>query len=182
MGTEMRPEVILFFLTLDEEQVQTLANGKEQINQRWSLSLFSPMSQQPYSMLLVACLHEDRAASSPGMTWHAVLVWFNASAGDANLFCLWLSLAAGCLSLFFEQIKLDGFHNGVSATRLPENTEKLHNMWHTTCPREPRHHHAKAQWRNRANRRKATARFHKGSFSDAARDLGPVSLMASRFR
>ncbi len=82
-------------------------------------------------MLPVACLYEDRAASSPRLTWHAVLVWFNASAGDVNLFCLWLSFAVGCLSLFFEQIKLDGFHNCVSATLLLENTEKLLNMWRT---------------------------------------------------
>lgn len=49
----------------------------------------------------------DRAASFPWRDLaHAVLVWFNASAGDANLFCLWLSFAVGCLSLFsFEQIK-----------------------------------------------------------------------------
>lgn len=112
-----------------------LTCGKEQIYRSWSLSLLSPMSQQPYSMILVACTTEDRAASSPGVTWHAVLVWFNASAGDANLFCLWLSFAVGCLSLFLNQIKLDGFHNCVSATLMLENTEKLHNMWHTHAPK-----------------------------------------------
>lgn len=70
----------------------------------------------------------DRPASSPGVTWHAVLVWFSASAGDANLFCLWLSFAAGCLSLFFEQIRLDGFHNCVSAAATLQNTEQLRSI------------------------------------------------------
>lgn len=70
----------------------------------------------PTACSLLHAFTEDRAASSPGVTWHAVLVWFDASAGDANLFCLWLSFAVGCLSLFFDQIKLDGFHNCISAT------------------------------------------------------------------
>lgn len=64
--------------------------------------------------------------SSRGVTWHAVLVRLNASTGDVNLFCLRLSFAFGCLSLFFDQIKLDGFHNCASATVMLQTTEKLH--------------------------------------------------------
>lgn len=88
-----------------------------------SLCLSSPTAR---SFCLLA-FTDDRPASSPGVTWHAVLVWFSASAGDVNLFCLWLSFAAGCLSLFFEQIRLDGFHNRISAAVTQRNTEKLHS-------------------------------------------------------
>lgn len=93
-----------------------------------SLCLSSPTA---CSFCLLA-FTDDRPASSPGVTWHAVLVWFSASAGDVNLFCLWLSFAAGCLSLFFEQIRLDGFHNRISAAVTQRNTEKLHSAhkWH----------------------------------------------------
>lgn len=57
-------------------------------------------------------------------------VWFNAGAGDANPFCLWLPFAVGCLSLFLEQIKLDGFHNGVGGRTLPAGTTMRKS---TTC-------------------------------------------------
>lgn len=66
--TEMCPEStsFLFSQALGENKKQCkmlmLPSGKEQIHGSWSLSLLSPMSQQPYSMLLVACLHRGQGS------------------------------------------------------------------------------------------------------------------------
>lgn len=104
-------------------------NRRKPANMSRSLSLC--LSSPTACSFCLLAFTDDRPASSPGVTWHAVVVWFSASAGDVNLFCLWLSFAAGCLSLFFEQIRSDGFHNRISAAVTLRNTEKLRSA-HTS--------------------------------------------------
>lgn len=47
-----------------ECKTSMLPNGKQRINRSWSLSLLSLVSQQPYSMLRVACLRQGRGSGS----------------------------------------------------------------------------------------------------------------------
>lgn len=99
-------------------------NRRKPANMSRSLSLC--LSSPTACSFCLLAFTDDRPASSPGVTWHAVVVRFSASAGDVNLFCLWLSFAAGCLSLFFEQIRSDGFHNRISAAVTPQRAHKWH--------------------------------------------------------
>lgn len=122
---------ILFWKLLKKTYAEMLIprNRRKPANMSRSLSLC--LSSPTACSFCLLAFTDDRPASSPGVTWHAVVVWFSASAGDVNLFCLWLSFAAGCLSLFFEQIRSDGFHNRISAAVTLRNTEKLRSA-HTS--------------------------------------------------
>lgn len=149
------------------------------MNQRLSLSLFSPMSQQPYSMLPVTCLRRGQGSL---LSWHDLARCFGFGSMPAQV--MLISSVSGFLlprAVFrfsLDEIKLDGFHNGVSAARLLKKI--LRNS--TTCGTQHAHagHVSTEEWTT--DRRKAAAVFRTGSCSDAARDLEPVSLMASHFR